>query len=154
CQSMQASALDVTQGFAPKLLDSGVPAVIGMQVTVLDDVAVQFARDFYMALADNRPVDAALSDARQLARGTKLRRKADLGIPVCYLRTGTGQILTVQLDEQIPLTVATWKPWLRKRAKLKYVMTAIVGFITLVGTLVGVFSSLTGQGVLQYVQGP
>src|SRR5690606_32219751 len=96
CQSAQSVSLEVTQGFAPGLMSIGIPAVIGMQVSVLDEVAVQFSRDFYEALADNRPVDAALVDARRLQRGKRkgrLRHNADMGIPVCYLRSLNGQIL-------------------------------------------------------------
>ncbi len=139
CQSVQSSALDITRGLAPALLTSGVPAVIGMQVTVLDPVAIKFACDFYSALADNRPVDAALTDARQLARGTRLRRKADLGIPVCYLRTATGQILELQPADQVPLTLQTWRPWLRQRATPRYVVRAILSLITLVSAVLGLY---------------
>jgi tetratricopeptide (TPR) repeat protein len=110
-----------------------------MQVTVLDRVAVQVSHDFYAALADNQPVDAALADARQLARGTRQRRKADLGIPVCYLRTETGQILELEPSEQIPLTRSTWQPWLRERATPGKLIGGLVTLIGLLATLLGLY---------------
>jgi tetratricopeptide (TPR) repeat protein len=145
CQSVQSSALDVAQGFAPALLASGIPAVIGMQVTVLDTVAVQVSREFYAALADNRSVDAALTDARRLVRGTQRRRKADLGIPVCYLRGESGRILEVQPLASVRLTRATWRPWLRQHATAGGVATAVVTLIGLVASVLqiaGVIPSL------------
>ena len=139
CQSTYASALDISQGFAPTLLASGVPAVIGMQVTVLDAVAVQFARDFYTALADNKPVDAALADARQLARGSRLRRKADMGIPVCYLRTETGQILQIEPAAPTRLTLTTVWPWLHEQATPRRILAGLLSIITLASTLLGLY---------------
>ena len=145
CQSIQSSALDVAQGFAPALLASGIPAVIGMQVTVLDAVAVQVSREFYAALADNRPVDAALADARRLVRGTQQRRKADLGIPVCYLRGETGQILDLQPPQRPRLTRETWRPWLREQTTVGRVaggVVTLVGLVASVLQIVGVLPPL------------
>lgn len=142
CQSLQASALDLTQGFAPGLLRAGVPAVIGMQATVLDELAIQFAQNFYGALADNAPVDVAVTDARQLARGATLRRKADLGIPVCYLRSETGQIMELQPDASSPLTRATWRPWLQERATPRRVIGLALGALTLFATFLGLYWGL------------
>jgi tetratricopeptide (TPR) repeat protein len=139
CQSVHWSALEAARGFAPTLLETGLPAVIGMQVTVLDAVARQFAHDFYDALADNQPVDAALADARRLARGTAMRRKADLGIPVCYLRTQTGQILEFEPTDQIRLTRETWQPWLRERVTPGRVIGGLITLIGLVYTLLGLY---------------
>jgi CHAT domain len=137
CQSIQASALDLVLGFAPALLKSGMPAVIGMQVTVLDDVAQQFARDFYAALADNRPVDLALTDARQLARGTHQRRKADMGIPVCYLRTPNGQIFQLDPAAARPQPRPWTRAWLLQNATPRRIAAGIISLLGLIGLLVG-----------------
>jgi tetratricopeptide (TPR) repeat protein len=110
CDSVQASAFDVSQGFAPALLASGVPAVIGMQVSVLDEVATRVTADFYAALADGQSVDVALTDARIHLRGVKHRRKADMAIPVCYLRTATGALL--ERSPEPP--AAEGRPWYRR----------------------------------------
>lgn len=150
CESAQWSGLDAAQGFAPALLETGLPAVIGMQVTVLDEVARQFSHDFYDALADNRPVDAALADARRLARGTSRRRKADLGIPVCYLRTQTGQILELEPPDRIRLTRDTWQPWLRERVTPGRVIGGLITLIGLLATLLGLYRD---PGIQQFLFG-
>ena len=92
CETAALSAFDVTQAFAPALMSIGTPAVIGMQIAVWDRIARQVAQDFYAALADNQPVDQALLSARQLAR-SKALSEAGIAIPVCYLRTASGQIV-------------------------------------------------------------
>ena len=79
CQSAQSSALDLAQGFAPVLLANGIPAVIGMQTSVLDEEAASFARRFYEALADNQPVDAALTGARHSRAGAACRARLRWG---------------------------------------------------------------------------
>jgi hypothetical protein len=137
CQSLQASGLDIVQGFAPELLRSGVPAVIGMQVSVLDTVAVRYARDFYDALADNRPVDAALTDARKPARGTR-RRQADLAIPACYLRTATGRILELPERPALGLHPRSWWPWLHARATPAWAFNGVIVLIGLIASVIAI----------------
>jgi tetratricopeptide (TPR) repeat protein len=139
CQSAATSTLEVTRGLAPALLRSGIPAVIGMQVTVLDEVAVAFARHFYAALADNRPVDLALAEARQLARGSTLRRKADMGIPVCYLRTQTGQLFDLASRPTTRLTAGTWRTWLREQLTVRKLWTRTAAAISALVTLLTLY---------------
>jgi len=149
CQSAQPITLDTTRELAMGLLASGVPAVIGMQMTVLDAVALEFAHRFYTALADNRPVDVALAEARQVIRAARQGRKADLGIPVCYLRVQTGQILEVQPSEQIPLTRETWRKWLRKQARPWRVVAVAVSLIGAISGSLAIYEFL-----IPYLTGP
>ena len=132
CGSVQSSTLDVAQGFAPTLMASGVPAVVGMQAMVGDDAARRFALDFYAAVADGRPVDAALLDARQLTRGA-----AGAATPVCYLRTQTGQILESGALGPAPLTRATWREWLSQNLTPRRVAAGLISLLSLVGLLLG-----------------
>jgi len=136
CQTARATALDLTQGLAPALLRSGVPAVVGMQATVLDETAVAFSRNLYAALyaalADGRPVDVALTEARRLARGAGPGRDADLGIPVCYLRSETGRLFELAPAEPVRLTPATAWPWLRQRARPRPLLAALLALLSLV----------------------
>jgi tetratricopeptide (TPR) repeat protein len=137
CQSLQASSFDVTHGFAPHLLASGIPAVIGMQATVLDEVAIQITNDFYAALADDRSVDAALTDARVLLRGTRHRRKADIGIPVCYLRTASGRLLAFRRTPR-GLHGAAAESWLRRSLSPTSLLRLPLRMLTTLATLLGV----------------
>ena len=132
CGSLQSSTLDVAQGFAPTLMASGVPAVIGMQSMVGDEAARRFALDFYASLADGRPVDAALLDARQLTRGA-----TGAGTPVCYLRTHTGQILESGASGPAPLTWATRREWLSQNLTPRRVAAGLISVLSLVGLLLG-----------------
>ena len=132
CQSSQSSTLDVAQGFAPALMASGVPAVVGLQARVGDESARRFALDFYASVADGRPVDVALLDARQLARGA-----AGASTPVCYLRTRTGQILEGSAPGPAPLTPATWREWLARNLTPRRALAGLISLLSLIGMVLG-----------------
>ncbi len=63
CQSAAVGG-DVWAGAAPALLRSGVPLAVGMQVSVPAKAAVEFARQFYLALARGEPLPKAVSEGR------------------------------------------------------------------------------------------
>jgi tetratricopeptide (TPR) repeat protein len=111
CQTPGRTALEVTSGFAPALIDAGVPAVVGMQLTVLDEAAGDLPGVFYEAITDNRPVDAALADACRLA-GRTVQGAVGPGVPVCYLQGGPGRVLDVRRPERVQLSRRTAVPWL------------------------------------------
>jgi tetratricopeptide (TPR) repeat protein len=137
-QTARASAMDLTRGLAPALLRSGVPAVVGMQATVLDDTAVAFARELYAAIGDGRPVDVALTEARRPARGGAPRRAAGLGIPVCYLRAEDGLLFTLGPAQPVRLTPATLWPWLRQQSRPRRLWAALVALIGLAASVIAV----------------
>lgn len=137
CQSAQSSAVDLAESFAPVLLGAGIPCVIGMQVNVLDSVARQFADEFYAAVADNQAVDVALTHARRLALGDGRRRKADMAIPVCYLRPPSGQILELQAPETVPLTRTTLLPWIGYNLRPGRLVRNVYGLAVVVATVLG-----------------
>jgi tetratricopeptide (TPR) repeat protein len=148
CQSAEWTALEAARSFATQLLRIGVPALIGMQLTVLDSVAVEFSRHFYEALADSRRVDEAVRDARQLVAASRSRRTADMGIPVCYLRPHTGVILELP-PAPVGLTIATWRPWLRRQMTPRKILAGLLGLITVAATLLGLYTD-----VLPFLRGP
>jgi tetratricopeptide (TPR) repeat protein len=61
CQSAQAAAA----GLAQKLVEAGVPLVLGWAASVADDRATQFATAFYRILAPGESVPVAVALARQ-----------------------------------------------------------------------------------------
>lgn len=144
CETAALSALDLTQGFAPALMAIGTPAVIGMQVAVWDRLARQVAQDFYAALADNQPVDQALLSARQLARGEPLR-EAGIAVPVCYLRTASGQIVDLLRPETLTLSRATWRPWLKAQATPKKLVQVTLELVALVSAVLGIYWGVTSS---------
>jgi CheY-like chemotaxis protein len=89
CKGAVASANDPFTGTAQSLVQQGLPAVIAMQFEITDEAAISFAHEFYSALADNYPVDAALTEARKAMPGV------EWGTPVLYLRAPDGHIFNI-----------------------------------------------------------
>ncbi|HKR00294.1 MAG TPA: CHAT domain-containing protein [Pyrinomonadaceae bacterium] len=99
CEGARGSETDSYAGVAQSLLQQGVPAVVAMQFEITDQAAISLAREFYGAIADNYPVDAALAEARKtiFAEGNSL----EWGTPVLYLRAPDGKIFDVkQISEE------------------------------------------------------
>lgn len=113
CDAARVSLRDPFGGTAQSLVRAGIPAVIAMQFEITDDAAVNFAKEFYEALADHYPVEAALADAR------KAIGKAQFGTPALYMRSEDGRIFTnepppppIDEDEKVP------KPGLEKEERI------------------------------------
>jgi WD40 repeat protein len=100
CEGARASRTDPFAGAAQSLVQQGLPAVIAMQFEVSDEAAIALARDFYGALADGYPVDAALSEARKtlFASGSGV----EWGTPVLYLRAPDGRIFSMPQASSSP----------------------------------------------------
>ncbi len=64
CEGARQSSTDPFSGVAQALVQQGLPAVVAMQFEITDVAAQLFSQDFYAALADNYPIDAALAQAR------------------------------------------------------------------------------------------
>lgn len=120
CQS--AATLDLFNGVAQAILRRGIPAVVGMQVQVLDRTAVEFAREFYGAWAAGEPVESALAYARRLLGRGKRGAAIDWGIPILYM----GPIESLRLSLEKPEVPPALR-WLQRVAALLLflVVTAI-----------------------------
>ncbi len=105
CEGARTSIEDQFSGTAQSLIRQGLPAVIAMQFRITDIAAITMAREFYAALADGYPVDAALTEARKSIKthGNDL----EWGTPVLYMRAPDGQIFDV---ESIPATAPIIAP--------------------------------------------
>ncbi len=105
CEGARISLEDQFSGTAQNLMQQGLPAVIAMQFRITDIAAITLAREFYAALADGYPVDAALTEARKAIKthGNDL----EWGTPVLYMRAPNGQIFDV---ESMPSTEQAIKP--------------------------------------------
>lgn len=91
CEGGRASRSDPFAGAAQSLVQQGLPAVIAMQFEISDQAAITFTREFYAALADGYPVDAALTEAR-LAIFAANDNGLEWGTPVLYMRAPDGRI--------------------------------------------------------------
>jgi hypothetical protein len=93
CEGARSGTMDPFAGVAQSLIRQGIPAVIAMQFEVTDDAAIVLAHEFYGAIADRYPVDAALAEARKaiFASGNGI----EWGTPVLYLRAPDGCIFDI-----------------------------------------------------------
>ena len=141
----QPTSSQVTGAIADVLLTSGIPAVIGMRVSVLDTTARRFAGQFYAALADGRGIDEAVLDARRLVAGRAPGAAAEIGVPVVYLRRGDAELLsTVE-----PLTR---RQRFTSRFRRFAPVVAIAGFVVVTLAAVGIERS--ADAILKSIQGP
>lgn len=89
CSSGRASG-----GLAEMLVRRGIPAALGIQTNVSDDVAIAFSRHFYRALSDYWPVDAALVEGRKAIMNRVGLDQPDWAQPILYMRSPDGQLFS------------------------------------------------------------
>ncbi len=94
CEGARNSRIAPFAGTAQSLVQQGIPAVIAMQFEITDAASITFAHEFYGAVADGYPVDAALAEARKaiLAQGNEV----EWGAPVLYTRSPDGVIFEIE----------------------------------------------------------
>jgi len=85
----QSSARALT-GLAPQVVRRGLGAVVAMQYPIPDKVALSFAREFYRALAQYYPVDAAVTEGRRAVYQDFGSDRPDWGTPVIFMRSPDG----------------------------------------------------------------
>jgi WD40 repeat protein len=119
CDTGRAGALDPFSSTAGALVRRGIPAVVAMQYEVSDRAAIEFARTFYAAIADELPIDVSVMEAR---RAMKLAHRSSLewGTPVLYLRSTHARIF--QLSTSSPAA-----PMPRQAADAHKVPVALLG---------------------------
>jgi len=107
CEGARQSPQDPLGGVAQSLVKLGnVPAVVAMQFEITDEAATVFSSEFYAAMADGYPIDAALAEARVAVYSDN--NDVEWGTPVLYLRASDGRIFDVAGGaQQIPPTAAT-----------------------------------------------
>jgi len=97
CEGARGSDRDAFSSTAATLVRRGVPAVVAMQYEITDEAAIEFSRDFYEAVADGLPVDAAMAEARA---AVSIRSALEWGTPVLYMRSSDGRIFDIQQTTQ------------------------------------------------------
>lgn len=93
CEGAYADHNDAFSGAAQSLIQKQIPAVVAMQFEITDEAAKLFAYDFYGAVAEGYPLEAALAEARKIiyAEGNAF----EWGTPVLYLRAPDGRIFDI-----------------------------------------------------------
>lgn len=106
CRTAVAAAQRRFSGIARQLMRAGrLPAVVAMQFAVPASSALAFSREFYCALADGYPVDAATVEGRkaileELGGDAATFVRPDWAAPVLFLRGEEGDILTEERGER------------------------------------------------------
>ncbi len=93
CEGARQSPADPLGGVAQSLVMQGIPAVVAMQFEITDAAATIFSTEFYSAIADGYPIDAALAEARVAVFSS--HNDVEWGTPVLYLRASDGRIFDV-----------------------------------------------------------
>lgn len=100
CEGARASVANPFGGVAQSLVRASIPAVVAMQFPITDEAAINFAAEFYTAIAAYYPVDAALADAR-------IRMNAEWGTPALYMRSPDGCIFAQPIPVPNPVRLKT-----------------------------------------------
>lgn len=98
CEGARTARNDPFAGVAQSLVQQGIPAVIAMQFEITDEASITFTHEFYAAISDGYPVDAALGGARS-AIFTDVN-DLEWGTPVLYLRAPDGMIFAPLSEEE------------------------------------------------------
>lgn len=93
CESAKrtADSLEAFVGLGPKLVQAGVPAVVGMQDLVPMQLAQTLTSRFYQGILEHGIIDQALNDARLPLFEN---RHADWSIPVLFMRIRNGRLFS------------------------------------------------------------
>ncbi len=102
CEGARTAKDDPFAGVAQSILQQGIPAVVAMQFPITDNAARSFAREFYTAMTDGLPADAALTQGRTMVYNEG--SGAEWGTPVLYLAGQDSQIFTLPPSPALPAT--------------------------------------------------
>jgi tetratricopeptide (TPR) repeat protein len=104
CEGAKGSRSDPFAGTAQSLVRKQIPAVIAMQTAISDEAAKTFAAEFYRALADDYPVDKALTEARMAIYLQGNER--EWAIPVLFMRTSDARLEAAKPAAAAPVQLA------------------------------------------------
>ena len=92
CQTATRSTTDAFRGFAPQLVNVGIPAVLAMQDLIAVKTARTFTHTFYQHLLQHGQIDLACNQARSTILTAKLPGGS---IPVLFSRLPNGLLIDV-----------------------------------------------------------
>ena len=106
CESSRVDRINAWTGIAPALMRAGIPAVVGMQFSVLDENAIHFSKAFYTVLAAGKSIDEAVSAGRRAISNRTDDEERDWGAPVLYLRAEGDGVLFPRATDKAGETLA------------------------------------------------
>ena len=93
CDSATTGAAGAFSSTAAKLMREGIPAVVAMQYEITDTAALAFAAGFYEALARGKPVDQAVTKAREILSVTQ--NSLEWATPVLFLASDETRLFDI-----------------------------------------------------------
>jgi len=117
CEGARTSTEDPYAGVAQTLVRQGIPAVLAMQFEIFEDAAMTLAQEFYSAIVDGYPVDAALSEARKAIFASN--NDVEWGTPVLFMRTPNGVLFRPETPEEKEARLAAEQEAAEKAAREK-----------------------------------
>jgi CHAT domain len=90
CEGARTDSADPFAGVAQTLVQQGLAAVIAMQFEISDMAAITLANEFYGALADGYPIEAALAEARKAIFNAG--NDTEWATPVLHLRASDSHL--------------------------------------------------------------
>jgi CHAT domain-containing protein len=112
CQTATTSGRVAFSDSSTILLKRGVRAVLSMQYSVLDSSAIELARTFYTALANNKPIDEAIALARQTLQFMGPKDRMDFVTPVLFTRDVNALQVKESTRAMEPATIGAPKPFI------------------------------------------
>jgi hypothetical protein len=103
CETGRRDDYNVWSSVVASLLKARIPAVVGMQFTINDRLAAAFSGAFYRGIVAGYPLDAAVAMGRAAIRTKSqngMKDARDWGVPVVYLRPGSGVVFNPVSDDQ------------------------------------------------------
>ncbi len=88
CHSANRPPDDTLAGISSGLVTRGIPAVVAMQFAISDGAAKAFAEEFYRAISELLPMDAAVSEGRR-AIANRIGNN-EWATPVLFMRSDDG----------------------------------------------------------------
>lgn len=92
CESGQGTGTTEFSGVAQRLVQRGIPAVVGMRYSVKISTAAVFFRTFYQAIAAGRPVDWAVQWSRNRVALESGLNQREFATPVLFMRAPDGKV--------------------------------------------------------------
>lgn len=111
CQSAVELTSDPFAGIASSLVTRGIPAVVAMQYLISERAAQAFSEEFYRAVAEELPVDAAVSEARRAI--SHLVGGIEWATPVLYMRAADGRLFETEKKQPVVDAVRQVPVWAR-----------------------------------------
>ena len=102
CHSANRPDADVLTGISSSIVARGIPAVAAMQFNISDAAAKAFAEEFYRAIAELIPLDAAMSEARR-AISNRVGNN-EWATPVLYMRADDGVLFQTATMPAVKVT--------------------------------------------------